>query len=180
VRILAAAALLLAPEGGHTGPLGIPVAIWQLANLIGFLAVLLWFVARPLTNLFRQRQLDIERRLQEAKERRAEAARLEAEIHERMARLDLDLEEIRARGIAEGEAARAELVERAEKDADAVRRQAEEDIGRRLEEAKRQLRAAAAQLTSQSATELLSREINSEDRRRLLEDSVSRLTSGTR
>lgn len=180
MRSLAATILLLAPEGEHTGPLGIPVVIWQLVNLIGFLAALLYFVARPLTNLFRQRQLDVERRLREAQERRAEAARLEAEIHERMARLDLDLEQIRARGIAEGEAARAELVERAESDAETVRRQAEEDIGRRLEEAKQQLRAVAAELTTKTAAELLSSQINGEDRRRLLEDSVARLRSGAR
>jgi F-type H+-transporting ATPase subunit b len=180
VRVLAASVLLLAQEGGHSGPLGIPLFVWQLANLIGFLAVLLYFVARPLTRLFRQRQLDVERRLQEARDLRAEAARLEAEIHERMARLDVELEEIRARGIAEGEAARAELLERAERDAQAVARAADEQITRRLEAAKEELRLLAAELTTKSAAELLSTEINDEDRRRLLEDSVSRLRSGAR
>ena len=175
MRVLAAPILLLAQEGEHAGPLGIPLFVWQLANLVGFVAVLLYFVARPLTRLFRQRQLDIERRVREAQERRAEAARLEAEIHERMARLDIELEEIRARGIAEGEAARAELLERAEREAEVVRRQAEEDIGRRLEEAKRQLRAAAAELTAASARDLLLAQVTEEDRRRLLAESVARL-----
>ena len=170
--------LLLSAEGEHSaGPLGIPNVIWQAVNLIGFLAALFYFVARPMTRLFRQRQLDIERRLQEAQERRAEAARLESEIHERMARLDRDVAEIMARGVAEGEAARVELISRADQDAENVRRQAEEEIGRRLEAARQELRRAAAELTASAARELVTAQMTEEDRRRLLAESIARLES---
>jgi F-type H+-transporting ATPase subunit b len=168
--------LFFRQEGEHAaGPLGIPLVIWQLANLIGFLAVLLYFVARPMTNLFRQRQLEVERRLKEAQERRAEAARLEAQIHQRMAELDRELAEIRARGIAEGEAARAELIGRAEQEAEAVRRHAEEEIARRLETALERLRAVAAELTANTAREILAGQMTEEDRRRLFAESVAEL-----
>jgi F-type H+-transporting ATPase subunit b len=173
------AAVLFRQEAEHAGPLGVPLVVWQLLNLIGFLAVLLYFVARPLTKLFRQRQLEVERRVAEAKERRAEAAKFEAEIHERMARLDLELAEIRARGVAEGEAARAELIKRSEQEAEAVRRQAEEDINRRLELAKEQLRAVAAELTAATAREVLSAQLTDEDLRRLFEESVAHLERRT-
>ncbi len=170
--------LLLSAEGEHSaGPLGIPNVIWQSVNLIGFLAALFYFVARPMTRLFRQRQLDIERRLQEAQERRAEAARLESEIHERMARLDRDVAEILARGVAEGEAARVELISRADQDAENVRRQAEEEIGRRLEAARQELRQAVAELTASAARELVTAQMTEEDRRRLLAESIARLES---
>ncbi|HTD53720.1 MAG TPA: ATP synthase F0 subunit B [Thermoanaerobaculia bacterium] len=170
--------LLLSAEGEHAaGPLGIPNVIWQAVNLIGFLAALFYFVARPMTRLFRQRQLDIERRLQEAQERRAEAARLESEIHERMARLDRDVAEILARGSAEGEAARAELIGRADQDAENVRRQAEEEINRRLEAARQELRRTAAELTATAARELVAAQMTEEDRRRLLTESIVRLES---
>ena len=169
-------ALSLGQEAEHAAaPLGIPLAVWQLANLIGFLAVLFYFVARPLTNLFRQRQLEVERRLKEAQERRADAAKLEAQVHERMAQLDRELAEIRARGVAEGEAARVELIQRAEQEAEAVRRQAEEEISRRLESAREQLRAAAAELTALAAREILSAEVTEEDRKRLFAESVAKL-----
>ncbi len=168
--------LSLGQEAEHAAaPLGIPLAVWQLANLIGFLAVLFYFVARPLTNLFRQRQLEVERRLKEAQERRADAAKLEAQVHERMAQLDRELAEIRARGVAEGEAARVELIQRAEQEAEAVRRQAEEEISRRLEAAREQLRAAAAELTALAAREILSAEVTEEDRKRLFVESVAKL-----
>jgi len=176
MRPLLDPALFLRQEAEHaTGPLGIPLTVWQLANLIGFLAVLFYFVARPLTKLFRQRQLEVERRLKEAKEQRADAAKLEAQVHERMAQLDRELAEIRARGVAEGEAARVELIQRAEQEAEAVRRQAEEEIQRRLESAREQLRAAAAELTADAAREILAAEVTEEDRKRLFAESVAKL-----
>jgi F-type H+-transporting ATPase subunit b len=179
---LALRAVALLSEGAEAakGPLGIPMTIWQLANLVGFFAVLLYFVARPITNVFRQRQLDIAKRLEDAERQRAEAARLEVQIHERLAALEKELEEIRVRGVAEGESARAALLEQAERDADNVARSAQEQIARHLESAKEELRGLAADLTAKSAGELLSSSINEEDRRRLFEDSVSRLRSGAR
>ena len=54
--------------------LGLPLWIWQLANLVLFLGVLLYFVARPMAAMFRQRQLDVEKRLAEAKALREEAS----------------------------------------------------------------------------------------------------------
>jgi len=174
--------LLFFSEGAEAakGPLGLPITVWQLANLAGFLGALLYFVARPITNLFRQRQLDIAKRLADAERQRAEAARLEVQIHERLAALEKELEEVRVRGAAEGESARAALLEQAERDAETVARSAQEQIARRLESAKQELRVLAATLTAKTAGELLSSEINDEDRRRLLEDSVSRLRSGAR
>jgi len=157
------------------GPLGIPMWIWQLANLAAFLAVLGYFVARPLAQAFRKRQEDVEARAREGARRRAEAARLEAQIHERMAQLDRDLAEILARGLAEGEAARASLIEKADEEAEKVRREAEAEIERRLAAARDELRRAAADLTASSAKDLLSREVNEEDRRRLLGESLERL-----
>jgi len=170
--------LLLAAEEGaeHAGKvLGLPAWLWQLANLVLFFAVLIYFVARPLATAFRNRQLRVEESLNQARERRAEAAKFEAEIHERMGRLEREVAEIRAQGVAEGENGRRALFERADQEADRVRRESQEEIERRLAAAKAELREAAAGLTASGAKEILSREITEEDRRRLLTDSVTRL-----
>ena len=155
--------------------LGIPLWIWQLANLALFLGVLLYFVARPIAAMFRKRQLDVEERLREAKAMRAEAARLEADVHERMARLDVEIAEIRERAVAEGEAERTALAERADREVERARREAEAEIERRLVAAKLELKRTAAELTASTARELLVGEITDDDRRRLLEESVTRL-----
>lgn len=161
-------------EGEHaaSGPLGIPMWIWQLANLVGFFGLLIYFVARPLAEMFRKRQIEVEERAKEAQARRAQAARLETEIHERLARLDQDLAEVRARGAAEGEAARAELLARADAESERVRRDAEAEIARRLAAALDELRRTAADLTASSARDMIASQMTPEDRRRLLEEAV--------
>jgi F-type H+-transporting ATPase subunit b len=160
--------------------LGLPLWIWQLANLILFLGVLLYFVARPMAAMFRQRQLDVEKRLAEAKALREEAAKLGEQVKERMSRLDSEIAEIRARGHAEGESEQAALVERADREVERVRKEAEEEIGRRLAAAKQELRKTAADLTAGVARELLTSQITDDDRRRLLDESVARLGSEER
>jgi F0F1-type ATP synthase membrane subunit b/b' len=171
---LAAAALGAFAETAEEAPklLGLPLWIWQLANLISFLAVLAYFVARPLAEAFRRRQEAVEERTRQARHQREEAARLEAEIHERMARLDRELVEVRARGLAEGEVARLELIQRTEEEVERVRREVDHEITRRLAFAREELRRAAAELTAAAAAERLSAEITEDDRRRLIEEGV--------
>lgn len=159
---------------------GLPLWIWQLANLVLFLGVLLYFVARPMAAMFRQRQLDVEKRLAEAKGLREEAARLGAQVQERLSRLDSEIAEIRARGHAEGEIEQAALVERADREVERVRKEAEQEIGRRLAAAKQELRKTAADLTAGVAREVLTSQITDDDRRRLLDESVVRLASEER
>jgi F-type H+-transporting ATPase subunit b len=160
--------------------LGLPLWLWQLANLALFLGVLLYFVARPMAAMFRQRQLDVEKRLNEAKALREEAAQLGAQVKERMSRLDSEIAEIRSRGHAEGEAERAALAERADREVERVRKEAEEEIGRRLAAAKQELRKTAADLTAGVARDMLAAQITDDDRRRLLDESVARLASEER
>ena len=169
-------ALLLAePAEGAETFLGLPLWIWQIVNLVGFLAVLVYLVARPLAQAFRARQQAVEDRILQGRKQREEAARLETEIHERLAQLDRDLADVRARGLAEGEEARTGLIRKADEEAERVRREAQEEIARRLAFAKEELRRAAADLTAAAAIERLSSEITEEDRRRLVEEAVESL-----
>lgn len=170
------AALFAAETAEHAEKvLGLPAWLWQLLNLALFLAVLVYFVARPLTEAFRKRQQQVEESLKLAKERRAEASRFETEMKERMARLEREVEEIRDQGRVDGESARAALEARARGEADRVREGSQADIDRKLAAAKAHLRQVAADLTANAASDILSREIKDDDRRRLLEDGVEKL-----
>jgi len=155
--------------------LGLPTWIWQLANLALFLAVLIYFVARPLTKAFRDRQLAVEKALADAREKRAEAARFETQIQERMARLEREVVEIRRQGAADGESARTALEGRAREEAERIRKDSEEEIARRVAAAKAELQRTAAGLMASTAREIVAREITDEDRNRLLSESLERL-----
>lgn len=173
----AAAVLFLLEEEGHHAEkfLGIPLPIWQLVNLVLFLAVLGYFVAKPLAAAFRNRQLEIEKRTQEAEHRRAEVDRLTREIEQRTVRLEKEIEDVRRQGVVDGQSARAELLARAEEEAKRVSREASEEIERKLAAARLELRQSAADLTASSAVELVSRAVNDEDRRRLILESAARV-----
>lgn len=175
--------LRLLVEGGaeHAGTfLGLPLWIWQTANLVLFFGLLFHFVGKPLAQAFRKRQEAVEQRRREAVQLQEEAHRLSKEIRDRLSRLDAELAEVAVRGKEEGEAERAALVARAEEEAERVKREATEEIERRVVTARAQLEKVASDLVASSAGELLAREINDEDRRRLLEDSVERLRGGAR
>jgi F-type H+-transporting ATPase subunit b len=158
--------------------LGIPGWIWQIANLAAFLGLLVYFVARPITEGFRKKQVEVEERLRQARERRAEAARFESEIRERMTRLEREIADIRAQGRTDGEAEKNDLAARADREAERVRQESQAEIERRVAFAREELRQAAADLIASSAREQLHREITDEDRRRLLAESLSRMESG--
>ena len=179
---LSTAALALLQEEAHHAEkfLGIPMPIWQLLNLVLFLAVLVFFVAKPMAAAFRNRQLEVEKRTQEAEHRRAEVDRLTREIQERTVRLEREIEEIRKQGLVDGESARSELVARADEEVARAGREAQEEIGHRLAAAKAELRRSAAELTAERAEEILKREINADDRRRLIDDGVNRLKQAPR
>jgi F0F1-type ATP synthase membrane subunit b/b' len=101
--------------------------------------------------------------------------RLSADIRERTAKLEREIEEIRKQGVVEGQAARAELAARADEEVARVGREAQDEIDRRMGAARERLRRAAADLTASSAEGILAREINDDDRRRLLSESVEQM-----
>ena len=171
-----AALLFASEEGEHAGSfLGLPLTVWQLLNLVLFFAVLLYFVARPLSAAFRRRQEEVEERRRQAEKQRGDVERLSAEIRERTAKLERDIEEIRREGVAEGQAAKAELAARADEEVARVGREAKEEIERHMAAAREDLRRAAADLTASTAEGILSREIGDADRQRLLTESVETL-----
>jgi F-type H+-transporting ATPase subunit b len=160
--------------------LGLPMWIWQTANLALFLYLLYRLLGRPLAAAFRKRQEAVEAERKESERLKAEAERLTGEIRQRLSRLDGELAAVAAQGKADGEAERTALASRADQEAERVKREAAEEIARRVAAARSDLEQVASGLVASTAVELLSREINDEDRRRLLADSVERLRSGTR
>ena len=175
------AALLVSEEGHEASKfLGLPIWIWQLLNLGLFLAVLLYFIAKPLAQTFRKRQADIEQRRQEAERQRASVDRLAMDIRERTAKIEREIEEVRKQGRLDGEEARRILAARADEEAGRIRQDAADEIDRRVAAARDELRRAAADVAGAAASEILSREITPADRERLLADSVARLKGSVR
>jgi len=156
--------------------LGIPVEIWKTANLLIFLGVLVYFLGKPFNAYFRKRREDLDGLLDKAAADREQALALAAEMRLRLSRLETEIAEIRRRGAEDGETEKAAQLAAAEQEAENLRRNAAEEIDRRLASAKQELSRAAADLAASRAKEILAQAITDEDRRRILDDSVRKIT----
>ncbi|MGH9442624.1 MAG: hypothetical protein ACRD16_10160 [Thermoanaerobaculia bacterium] len=156
--------------------LGLPVEIWKTANLLLFLGFLVYFLGKPFNQFFRKRREDLDQLLDKARTDREQALVLAAQMRERLSKLEVEISEIRQRGATEGEAEKAAQIAAAEKEAESLRRSAAEEIERRLASAKQELARVASSLAAARAKEILSQTMTDEDRKRLLDDSVQKIS----
>ena len=170
--------LMAAPAWAAEGTtFGIPDHWWKLVNLLTFLAVLIWFVGRPLGRFLDARRRNIGQQFEDARDKLQRAEQLRAEVETRLANVQKELNEVRARAEREAnrEVTRIEAEAKAEEERFLGR--VDEEITRRTADVRRRLAEDTASLTAQMARELLSREITGSDRARLLQRSLTALRS---
>ncbi len=183
---LATAALLLASapawaaEGEEAAQkfLGLPVDLWKLVNLLLILGLLVYFLGKPFNTHFRKRREDLDDAIDRAGVEREKALALAAEMRSRLAELEKEIAQIRARGASEGESEKQAQIEAAAREAETLRRNAADEIERRLAAARKDLASAAAALAADRARDAVAGAITEEDRRRLLDESVADVAAG--
>lgn len=169
-----------AAEGAAATFLGIPTVFWKIANLVVFLVVVAWLLARPLSRFFHTRREDIARELREAERLRWEAEAMQQEMTAKMAALEGEMVALRERLRREGEAERERLVAEGEQEAARFLRQVEDEAARRLVAARQQLAREAAEAAAAVAWEILGKEITPEDQDRIFEATLARLSREVR
>ena len=179
---LAATPLLASAEGAGGGPFegNVGNALWTLVIFGLVVFVLGKFAWKPVLKGLADRESFIRVSLEQAKQERDEAEAKHREYAEKL---------LNARHEA------VALVEEARRDADAVKRQIEEDARAEalaaIERAKREIAIAtdtavkdlyslAARLSTQVASKVLEREINPQDHERLIRDSIAGLSGPRR
>lgn len=155
--------------------LGLPTVVWRVANLLGFLLVLAWFLARPLSRFFHTRREEIARELHEAERLRAQAAAMQQEMNAKVAALEGEIRALRERLRWEGEAERQRLIQEGEREAAKLLRQVEDEAARRLVAARERLAREAATTAAAVAWEILRKEVTPEDRERVFQATLKRL-----
>jgi F-type H+-transporting ATPase subunit b len=161
--------------GPHEGPkfLGVPSWIWKLANMIAFLAFLGWAIGGPVKNALAARHAQVRREAEEARERRAKADQMAADIQKRLSQLEEDVRTIRERAQIEGERQKRELIAAAEAEAQKILQSARGEVDNRLKHARHELTEYAGQLASERAEQLLREKITDSDRKKLFHESLS-------
>ena len=174
---LVALPALAASEGPATF-LGLPTALWKLANLLAFVGLLVYLLAKPLRGFFHARGESVSRSLGEAAQQREQAARLATEMEQRVAALQGEIGSLQERLRQEGERERKALEQQGEADATRLLAQLDDEAKRRVEEARVGLAHEAADVAAELAREILEKELTAADRERIFARTLERLRQG--
>ncbi len=157
--------------------LGIPVFVWLAVNLTVFLWVLGRYVGRPMGEFLQARKDGIQAELREARDKLAESESLRDEVQQRLSKIDAEVEGILKKAEEQAVLDEKRIAEQADEDEARFLKRVEDEIKRREEETRQSLTREAAVLTSEIARGIIEKEINSEDRARVLKRSLDALRS---
>ena len=175
LMISSAALPVWAAEGTGEGFLGLSPLFWKSANFILFFGLLFYLLVRPLSRFFHSRRTQIDAQMKESVRQQQEAERLREEMEQRIAALSGEVAALRERMLREGERERDDLQRQGDAEATRLVAQIELEARRRVEAARRDLAADAAEVAAQLALELLQREMTPEDRERIFRTTLDHL-----
>jgi F-type H+-transporting ATPase subunit b len=150
----------------------------QAINLVIVLGVLFYFARKPILEYFATRRSDIKRDLETSADLLTAAEHRNSQIQRKLVDLESQLVEIveasRRRADDESERILAEARKTADRIHDDAKIAAEQEFVR----ARRTLRAEAAELAVELASEILRESVSQGDRDRLIDEFITRVESG--
>lgn len=152
---------------------GIPGWILKIVNMVLFIAFLVWFAGGPVKTALANRTVEIRKAADEARERRAKADSLAADIQKRLSQIEADVKAIHDRAEQEGERQKRELIAAAEAEAQKILTAARNEVDNRLKHARHELTEYAGQLASERAEAILRQSITDADQQKLFQESLT-------
>lgn len=166
--LLSATSAMAASDGGSSWTPWL--LMWRVINTVALVALLVYFVKKPLVNFFQERKSSIARELEEAKEKRDEAIRLIEEYKTKMAGMEQELAKMSGELKKSAESDSQKLVVNAEKIASAMIESAKVTAEQEVRKARILLKNEAVGLAMTMAEALIKQKINDQDRKRIVED----------
>lgn len=166
-----------AAEGGHDQSLGAMILGmgWPVANFIIFIAVLNYFLKKPLTEYLANRSSTIRKDLVEAAQLRSTANAQLASIEQKLQALPGELTALRTRGAEEITAEEQRIAAAAAADRERLLEQTRREIDLQVRLAKKEILEHAADLSVQLATERIKKEVTPADQDRLVDRYLSQV-----
>jgi F-type H+-transporting ATPase subunit b len=152
---------------------GVPGWILKIVNMILFIGFLVWFAGGPVKTALANRTVEIRKAADEARERRAKADSLAADIQKRLSQIEADVKAIHDRAEQEGERQKRELIAAAEAEAQKILTAARNEVDNRLKHARHELTEYAGQLASERAEAILRQSITDADQQKLFQESLT-------
>jgi F-type H+-transporting ATPase subunit b len=135
------------------------------------------FAFGPIFNVLQQRQDSIRNNLDEAEARRNEMVRLQHDYEQRLAKIEEEARDKIQAAVKEAQAARDEIISRANADREAIMRRTEEDIQRERDKAMATLRDQIATMAVTGASRILKRDIDASSHTALIDEVISDISA---
>ena len=165
--------------GDILGTLGIDFR-FILLMAVGFLLLFMLlkrFAFGPIFNVLEQRQSTIRNNLDEAAARRNEMVRLQKDYEQRLATIEDEARDKIQAAVKDAQAARDEIIARANADRDAIMKRTEEDILRERDKATAIMRDQIAEMAVTGASRILRQKLDVPNQGRLIDEVISEIGS---
>ncbi len=143
---------------------------WRVINTVALIALLIYFVKKPLVTFFAERKDQIRRDLAEALEQREEALQLLAEYKEKLAGMEKEVDRMRVELRKAAESDSEKVMANAERMSGAIVESAKMTAEQEVRKARESLRNEAVELAVQLAETMIREKITEKDRKRIVED----------
>lgn len=162
-------------EGHGITPAKMQDFIWRTFNFVVFAAILIKLVAKPAKAFFAQRSTDIGASFEELEAKKAEAEAALKAAETRLAEVASEREQLIQQFMAEGEAEKKKIIEKAEMVAARIKEMAALSIEQETKKAVQELKQEVAEQATQMAEALIKKEITSTDQHKLVEEYLQKV-----
>jgi F-type H+-transporting ATPase subunit b len=151
--------------------------IWTIIVFLGLLVAFNHLAWKPLKATLQAREDSIRKSLDDARQAREELQRLRAESAQMMAAARAEADMILSRTRDDANRFRDEMKEKAQADAAAIVKNAEQRIAMETGRALQQIRTEAVEFSVAIASKILQRNVSKEDNERLIEETFRQIQS---
>jgi len=171
--------LVFGAEGGgeHHGvtPTQLKNLLWFSLNFLALVLILYKFLKKPVVDMFKSRQENILKQYNELLEKKKEAEARYVELQEKIKNLEKEAEAIYQNYVEQGMKEKERIIKEANIQAERIKQQAELYIQHELEKAKNMLREEVADASVKLAEELLRKNINEEDQKKIVKEFINEI-----
>jgi len=154
----------------QNGPLG-----FAILNFIILIVLLVKFTRKPLTGYLQDRHETIKKDLDQAAVLRDQARTKLDEIEAKLGQLDDEVAQIRADVAQDAKLEKERIIEAAHKEAERIIKQADKAMDREIRRARRTLESEAVEAALKMAEELVAKNINFSDRKKINERYIAQI-----
>jgi len=147
----------------------------RVMNFVALMIILIKFGAKPIGAALSGRRKQVKDDLQNLEAKKAEAERSYKEFSEKLASVEKDVDQIVEKAIAQAEIEKVKIIERAEKMAEDIKRQAQMAVANEVTAARRMLKNEIADKAAVMAEALIVKNLTVDDQVKIVEDYLDKV-----